>query len=269
MNAELSILIDKLTDPKLHETSVIEWGAPVISFGDFSSSKIATIGLNPSNREFVDVRGEELNGDSRRFHTLGSLGLLEWSEVNEDHIEQIYELCKDYFSRNPYDGWFKSLDYLISGTQTSYYFPSFNACHLDLIPYATSCKWTELSSNQRSLLLELTGDTLGILLKNSSIELLVLNGRTVVEHFQNIADSRLESRVMPSWTLPRKSGDGVSGISYKGSIRNLGGVDLGREITVLGYNHNIQSSFGVTTQVKKNIRSWITKMATEIFNETC
>ena len=33
------------------------------------------------NREFVDVTGEELDGDSRRFPTLGSLGLRTWVTV--------------------------------------------------------------------------------------------------------------------------------------------------------------------------------------------
>src|SRR5574337_132908 len=175
MTQELSALVERLNDPQLFQASVIPWGSPVPSFGNLSSSKIATLGLNPSNREFVDEKGHELNGASRRFHTLNSLGLREWSEVTEKHLNLILDFCQNYFSRNPYDGWFKRLDYIISGTSMSYYFPSGEACHLDLIPYATACKWTDLNPNQRSLLLDLTGDTLGLLLKDSPVELLVLN----------------------------------------------------------------------------------------------
>ena len=37
----------------------------------------------------------------------------------------------------------------------------------------------------------------------------------------------------------------------------MSGIVLGRKILVLGFNHNIQSSFGVTTKVIQEIRSWI------------
>jgi hypothetical protein len=261
MDKELFNLIQRLSDPVLHDADVIPWGCPIVSFGNLGSSRIATLGLNPSNREFVDSNGNELDGGARRFHTLNSLGLASWAETKSEHLDMILELCENYFFRNPYDGWFKKLDYIISGTSMSYYFPSAQACHLDLIPYATACKWTELSSEQRSSLLDHSGDTLGLLLKNSHIELLILNGRTVVETLERIADVELERQLMPDWTLPRKDSNGVAGYSYIGVVKSIGGVQLGREVTVLGYNHNIQSSFGVTTQVQTAIRNWVTQKA--------
>jgi hypothetical protein len=54
---------------------VIPWSSPVPYFGSPSSAIIGTVGLNPSNREFVDSSGNELDGPARRFHTLNSLGL--------------------------------------------------------------------------------------------------------------------------------------------------------------------------------------------------
>lgn len=59
------------------------------------------------------------------------------------------------------------------------------------------------------------------------------------------------------WILPRKVGGGVLGFAYEGSIRSLGNTDFDRTITVLGYNHNIQSSFGVTKEVQVSIRNWV------------
>lgn len=265
MTAELSNLVERLSDPKLLKADVIEWGCPIMSFGNISTSKIATLGLNPSNREFVDEFGNELKGDKRRFHTLDSLGLKQWSEADDKHLDLIAELCDDYFSRNPYDSWFKRLDYLISGTSMSYYFPSQEACHLDLIPYATSCKWTDLSIKQRSSLLQLTGDTLGLLLRQSPIRLLILNGQTVVEHLQKFSNAKLKKTLMPNWTLPRKETNGVAGYSYVGEISEIAGVILNQPIFILGYNHNIQSSFGVTSQVQTSIRNWITEKTKEIF----
>jgi hypothetical protein len=259
MSPTLQTLIDKLTDRTLEETSVIRWGCPVPAFGDLSRSRVATLGLNPSNREFVDNSGKELDGSLRRFHTLNSLGLTCWSHADARHLHLILASCRRYFEGNPYDGWFKALDDLISGTEASYYGSGRGACHLDLIPYATSCKWTELSNKQRSHLLISVGDTLGLLLRDSPVNLLILNGQTVVNNLKTVSDVDFEKEEIPSWTLPRKASEGVRGFAYRGVVREVGGVRLRREILVLGYNHNIQSSFGVTTKVRLAIKHWITR----------
>jgi hypothetical protein len=264
MTDELSILVHRLNNATLQETDVIPWSSPVLSFGNLSSAKIATIGLNPSNREFVDVDGQELIGTNRRFHTLNSLGITNWSEADEKHMSIILDDCYHYFSRNPYDNWFRKLDYLISGTLMSYYFPSKQACHLDLIPFATARKWTELTFDQKNILLESSADTLGILLRDSSVRLLILNGQTVVDNLQKISNVSFKKSLMPNWTLPRKRGKGVLGYAYRGTVHNLGGIKLKNEIHVLGFNHNIQSSFGVTKDVQDAIRNWITKSAKNI-----
>ena len=249
-----------MCDPQVSKTSIIRWSSPIPSFGDLYSSVVATVGLNPSNKEFVDSETKELQGPKRRFPTLTSLKISNWSEANDFHIEQILDSCKNYFARNPYE-WFKRLDFVISGTTKSYYFPSTGACHLDLIPFATAEKWGDLSTQEKSLLLELSGDTLGILLKASPIKLLVLNGGTVVDNFKKISNVVFEIKEQKRWTLPRELGAGVVGFSYEGKATSIGGVDLGREVQVLGYNHNLQSSFGVTTEVLRSIRNWITKKA--------
>lgn len=266
MNKELSTLVKRLNDSSLLENEVIPWGSPVPSFGNLSLARVATIGLNPSNREFVDPSGKELDGKERRFHTLSSLGIARWSDATQDHLDLILELCQNYFSRNPYDAWFKRLDNLISGTAMSYYFPSGQACHLDLIPYATSSKWTSLTSEQRLLLLKITGDTLGLLLRNSPVELVILNGQTVVDNFQRIAGVEFERILIPEWALPRKSGESVPGYAYKGDVDKIGGIELAHRICVLGYNHNIQSSFGVTNQVQAAIRNWISISSKNVFS---
>lgn len=259
MNLELSRLVERLDNPSFGQLKIIDWGSPILSFGNVTTARIATVGLNPSNREFVDKAGSELNGAERRFHSLGSLGLQNWKDVKQEHLSAILTLCYEYFDRNPYDGWFKKLDYIISGTKMSYYFPSSRACHLDLIPYATSCKWTELSSEQKGLLLKMSSDVLGMLLNDSSIELIILNGKTVVDNLERISNVTFKKELMEKWTLPRKGKPGILGYGYSGEISKLGGVEIKRKIKVLGYNHNIQSSFGVTKNVQLEIRNWVTE----------
>ncbi len=264
MHTALTTLIDRLDSPAVSRTAVIRWGCPVPYFGDLSSSRVATLGLNPSNREFVDEVGNELQGTSRRFPTLNSLGLASWSDLDARHLHLILKSYRAYFSSNPYDKWFKRLDQVLAGAEASYYDAASTACHLDLIPYATARKWTELSSADRLSLLVVARDTLALLLRDSPVRILILNGRSVINQFENIADVRLEKQEMPAWSLPRRSGPRVMGIAYTGVVETLSGIGLGRELLVLGFNHNLQSSFGVTSGVIHAIRRWIARVASKV-----
>ncbi|MET3025338.1 hypothetical protein ABXT06_01550 [Flavobacterium sp. UW10123] len=267
-NSHVLNLLEVLKKTQPDDLSIIPWSTPILSFGNILKSKIATLGINPSNREFVDLQGLELKGDNRRFHTLNSLEIKNWSEIKEKHINLIIELCDEYFLRNPYDGWFKKLDYLISGTSMSYYFPSQEACHLDLIPFATFEKWSNLTPIQQNTLLNLFSDFLGILIAESSIEIILLNGQTVVNNFEKISNLKLYKTTEKDWELPRKKTENVAGYSYQGYVETIGTIDLKRKVKVLGYNHNIQSSFGVTSQVQTSIRKWITLNINEYSYET-
>jgi len=264
MNATLSALIKHQGQQGLFEAAVIPWSCPVLSFGDVSDAKVATLGLNPSNREFVDRWGNELTGADRRFHTLGSLGIARWADAASEHMALVGDSYRNYFSQNPYDTWFRQLDHILGETSASYYDDGRGACHLDLIPYATSCKWTDLSSRQRSLLFDAAGDTLWRLLLNSQIRFLVLNGNGVVTHFQSISDVSLESQVMSDWTLYRRIQPDIPGVAYRGVVNRVVGVDLKRNLLVVGFNLNIQSSFGVTREIRSSIREWIGQVAQQV-----
>jgi hypothetical protein len=264
MELPLSALIKRLSEIRICETNIIPWSSPVPSFGDLSSARVATLGLNPSNREFVDRSGSELVGLARRFHTLRSLDIARWSDAKPSHSQLIWDSCREYFSRNPYDVWFRQLDHLIGETAASYYSKSSAACHLDLIPYATMCKWTGLSGRQRAFLFSVAGDTLGVLLRESPVRLLVLNGRSVVTNFEKITGVRLEGRTMTGWELPRRSQPCVNGVAYRGTVSRLSGIELKKKLLVVGFNHNIQSSFGVTREVRARIRSWIGRQSSGI-----
>lgn len=266
IHAMLTTLIDRLDSPVVAGTDVLPWGSPVPSFGDLSTSRVATLGINPSNREFTDESGNELQGPNRRFHTLNSLGLRSWGDVDARHLRLILETCRSYFFRNPYNAWFKRLDFVVSGAKASYYGGTDRACHLDLIPYATAHKWTGLTSQQRSLLLAATSDMLGLLMRDSPVQLLILNGSAVVQQFQDIAGVGLERQEMLPWALPRRSQYAVTGVAYRGTVDTLAGIALGRKILVLGFNHNLQGSFGVTSSVSHAIRGWVAQASEGAFS---
>ena len=258
----LTTLIYRLdSTAQLARSRVLKWGCPVPAFGDLGGAHVATLGLNPSNREFVDNAGRELEGPSRRFPTLRSLQLRSWSDVSAHHLSLILESCLHYFHRNPYDAWFRKLDFVLSGINASYYGGASQACHLDLIPYATTRKWTELATHQRRTLLSVCSDTLALLLRDSPIRVLILNGRSVINHFNDLITPPLDASEIPSWALARGSGLHVKGIAYRGVVSTMTGVPLGRDVLVLGFNHNLQSSFGVSREVIRAIRDWIGEAA--------
>jgi hypothetical protein len=253
--------LEQIESEALVGAGVIDWGSPIPAFGDPSRSRVATLGINPSNREFMDESGQELVGSDRRFHTLGSLGIERWMDADARHLHLILKTLGTYFSNNPYDGWFRRLDQVMSGMGSSFYGPSPSACHLDLIPFATTDKWTQLTAAQRAKLLASSEDILGYLVRDSPIETLILNGRTVVSSFEEIAGVTLERRVIPGWHLSRNSSPGVPGLAFRGIVTRIGDVSLEKELLVLGFNHNLQSSFGVTTVVLQNIKNWLGRMA--------
>ena len=261
MHTTLTTLLNQLDTPDFSGTDVIPWGCPVPSFGDLSRSSVATLGINPSNREFVDHSGEELDGPYRRFPTLQSFGLRSWSDVDVRHVRVIVESCYSYFDGNPYNAWFKKLDHIVSGAKASYSGDPVHACHLDLIPFATKRKWTDIPVKDQSALLDISGDTLAHLIQNSPVQTLILNGASVVAQFQKLSGICLESQNMPAWSLQRTRGNDVLGVAYRGVVDSLSNMSIGREILVLGFNHNLQSSFGVSSNIVNSIRRWVGKEA--------
>jgi hypothetical protein len=264
MDSNLQKLFDFLCTPKILDSCVIKWSCPVPYFGDISKSIVATVGINPSNREFMDKTGNELHGKSRRFHTLNSLGLSSWNELDQNHLNMIIKTYSNYFFGNPYELWFRRLNPIVNSAKASYYDNSCPACHIDLIPYATEDKWGNMTRIEQSLLINGICNTFCIYIRESPIKILILNGTSVVELFQEITNTKLEKRGMPSWTLPRKSSECVLGFAYYGLVNTLSNINLGRDVLILGFNHNIQSSFGVTKEVIKSIAFWIAQATDEI-----
>jgi hypothetical protein len=255
----LVTLIERLENATAAGVDVINWGSPVLSFGAVWTARVATVGINPSNREFVDDDGAELTGMARRFHTLSSLGIDSWIEVDVRHLRAILMSCAEYFNNNPYNTWFGRLNEVIGAIGVSFYGPAANACHLDLVPFATANKWTELKPRVRASLLSISSDALPLVLRESKVETIVLNGTSVVEHFQRMTGVDLDRIRIPGSDLGRQGGRDVLGYGFRGAATSLLGVPLDRKVTILGYNHNVQSSFGVTKASVRAIQDWLAR----------
>lgn len=249
--------VHRLSSGAFKSSALLDWGCPVPYFGDVRQARVATLGINPSNREFVDEGGQELQGDQRRFPTLRSLRIDSWDEASSADLDRIVDACDGYFSGNPYDRWFRVLDAVLLETGASYYSKTQPAAHLDLVPYATSVKWGVLPGTARRNLLDAGTDLLARLLLETEISLLVLNGRSVVREFERSTGVELVGSRCHGWDLPRGAKAVVPGLAYVGTVDHLRGIQLDCPVSVVGFNHNLQSSFGVTRGAVHAIAQWI------------
>jgi hypothetical protein len=257
MYSALTTFITQLSSSELARTSILPWSCPVPFFGGLTTAHVATVGLNPSNREFTNDDGDELIDLDRRLPTLHSLNRPRWDEVDSGSVKEVFNACRTYFARNPYTRWFGVLQRLLAPSGYSYYGEAPSACHIDLVAYATVEKWGALPSSERRALLRASADAVARLIRDSHIRLLILNGSSVLDHFQALADATLQQTEMPSWSLCRDSANSVRGYAYSGAVTSLAGVELWRTVRVIGYNHNLQSSFGVTKEVLASIAAWV------------
>lgn len=253
----LDKLIKRLDRQSLQLSSVIRWASPVPVFGNPTTARVATVGINPSNKEFVDDKGAELEGFERRFHTLRSLGISKWGEARPGHLQALEHGILSYFSHCPYVTWFSQLDTLTKFAGHSYFGSHPTLCHVDLVPYATSCKWTSLDGSSRRYLIDSSVSTLFDVINNSRIEILVVNGSSVIRALEAFCGIRFERIPKPEWALRRRSSLDVPGWAVEGDLHAIGECDLDRSVKILGYNHNLQSSFGVTREVRESIGRWL------------
>lgn len=257
MYSSMARLLELLASQS-YESTVIGWAGPVPFFGELSAAKVATVGINPSNLEFVSSGGAELDEEARRLHTLTSLGIPSWEAADGVHVRALVRECENYFARNPYRRWFDVLERSMAPSGYSYY-PSGEKrmCHLDLVPFATSKKWGFLPPACRRALVDQGREAMAEFIRDSPLEFLVLNGRSVVAEFEAFAGVELTAAVRDEWSLPRRDGNRVDGMLYTGQIDRLGSTELERPVQVIGYNHNLQSSFGVTSAAMRAIGEYI------------
>lgn len=231
-----------------HFPAVIEWACPVPFFGHAERAQIASVGLNPSGREFCDKSGRPLRGRDRRLATLESLGLQDWTAAGPAECSAVAQACSDYFDKNPY-GWFDALEEIFEYAGTGSLHDG-GACHIDLAPWATQQTWSGLTRAERDALLKSGEATLVALLSSARFEVLVLNGIGVVGGLERATGVRLPFEYAPEWddTVGR-------GRRWWLELDSLGRIELPRPVTILGWNWNLQSSH-ITSRTREAIVAW-------------
>lgn len=92
------------------------------------------------------------------------------------------------------------------------------------------------------------GNILGILIKDSPIKSRI-KWEPGHRKSSEVSDINLIKSLQADWKLPRQGSSGINGYSYQGFYDNIGDIDLGKKVHILGFNPNIQSSFDVTLKV--------------------
>jgi hypothetical protein len=214
---------------------IVAGSTPVVSFGDASHAVVATLGLNPSRREFLNPNGCELTGTARRFETLASLGVSSLDSANEAILRRVVNACNGYFWANPYRRWFDQLEPVLQSVGASYY--DGTACHLDLVQWATDPVWSRIPDRAiRDRLLTEDASFLHHQLRAGSFRLLLINGGGVARQFERMTDISLT----PAGR--------VSGSSVESRI-SVGRLALGTR--VVAWSVNLQSSFGVCNALRE------------------
>lgn len=234
----------RMTIPVPDRYSVVAQSIPVVSFGNPLTAEIATVGINPSRKEFLNPSGELLVHPFNRFENLSTLGISTLSGESPDLIDRAYDSCCNYFKKNPYSRWFDQLNPILGAIRGSYYDQT--ACHLDLVQWATNPTWKDLSPLVKKQLLANDVPFLKQLITNGSFRLLLLNGRSVIKQFSL------------SFEIPMTRYDTV--YSGKMSCQIVSSQFPGGP-GVIGWSQNIQSSRGMSTEIRGLIANRVSSLA--------
>lgn len=178
-------LVDRAVQAPDSGLSVVARSTPVVAFGDPVAATVATLGINPSSKEFRDGEGRLLGGAQRRLATLDSLGVHSYDDLSRAHGEVVVEECASYFERQPYGRWFNPLDRILpDAIGVSYY--DRTACHLDLIQWATDPVWSGLTDGVRNSLLRQDAAFLRRQLDRPDLRLVIVNGRAVMDQTESL-----------------------------------------------------------------------------------
>ena len=127
----------------------------------------------------------------------------------------------------PYQRWFDVLEKVLKQIGAGYYDGS--ACHLDLVQWATDPVWGGLETPEKDRLLNSDIPFLGQQLMHENVRLLLLNGIGITQAFEAHLAVHLEQ-------VAFRDGNRVR--IFRGTAN--------AKLLVIGWNINLQSSFGVS-----------------------
>lgn len=179
-------VLERAAQPIPKGLSVVPGTTPVVSFGSPSQARIATLSINPSHREFVDVKKVLLKGSKARLVDRLSLGVSDDEALTLQQAAEVVNGCYNYFE-NPKTvySWFKTMEQVaLPAFQASYLNGS--ACALDVSQWATLPIWSGLTPAQQFKLFEEDATFLDQQLREYEFELVLLNGAAAINQVNKL-----------------------------------------------------------------------------------
>jgi len=200
-------LLDKISEPLPTKVKIVDGSIPIVFFGNVEKAEIATLSLNPSNIEF------EHNG-VRRCVDRKKLKVSNNQKLTRKQAESVYQSLLSFFKVNPYKKWFNPMNNLFQNKGYEYY--NDKIVHLDISPWATSKKWSNLSQNERESIIDTK--IIENVIEKRGIKKLFINGKTAFNVFceaLNINANKIKESKYDYFT---KSGNKKSFIIFETDI---------------------------------------------------
>lgn len=177
-------------------TSSVPQSLPVLFFGDLFTAGVATVGLNPSDKEYLGRGGAELKGTARRFETLTSLGVADRASLTDEQCERAIQRMRTYYQPDkPVYGWFRALNRVTRAMGYSYEVGE--VAHLDLAQEATNPTWSKLAQTSPAEFAALRSTDLPFLrwqLETFPLHTVICNGRTAFTEVCRLTDGQVKEK---------------------------------------------------------------------------
>lgn len=172
-----SALRSRLRQPE--SASRVPGSLPVLFFGDLIRAEVASVGLNPSDQEYLSRAGVLLSGLAQRFAALESLAATDRASLSEAQCADAVDWMRNYYEpgRPIYGSWFNALTRVVEGFGASFHDRS--AAHLDLVQESTSPVWSALPQDERQALLDRDLPFLEWLVRAFPLRAVICTGKTV------------------------------------------------------------------------------------------
>lgn len=236
-------LINRTKESYPENAPVVQGSTPVVAFGDCMLARVATLGINPSYEEFQYDNGQTLAESDKRLVDHETLGGDFQSGLNDLQAKDVIAGCANYFKKRPYS-WFDEIENVVLKPNGIDY-KSGEACHLDVIQWATNPVWSKIpNQSECKSLLERDSEFLKFQISSQDYDFVFLNGDTVIKQIKslNLVKLRLAG-LTPFGHGPRKS--------------RLWLGEFGKT-RFIGWNLNIQRH-ETTPNNKEALSHWITE----------
>lgn len=162
--------------------STVAGTLPVLFFGDLFNAAVASVGLNPSDQEYLSKDGALLAGPAQRFATTNTLRAVDRPSLSDEQCASAIEWMRDYYEpgKPVYGSWFNALSRVIEGFGAN--FRDRSSAHLDLVQESTSPVWSELDDLEREELLEQDLPFLEWEIRAFPLRAVICTGKTVSVH---------------------------------------------------------------------------------------